>query len=55
MGGDTELTKKFIIKEIWLLDKDGNNTLQLKPIDEKTIPNLFKEEDVRGGYGNNKN
>lgn len=44
--------KKWQIEEIWLLDDNGNRTLELKQFDPKEI---FKDcidiENIRGGKG----
>ncbi|WP_179281004.1 hypothetical protein [Paenibacillus sp. XY044] len=47
------MTKKFIIKEAWLLDENGNKSLKLK---QQLDPNEVFEvrvdhESVRGGPG----
>ncbi|WP_186321322.1 hypothetical protein [Bacillus sp. FJAT-22090] len=46
------MTKKLIIKELWLLDKNGNRKIKLTPLSEGEIPSLVIKEDIRGGYGN---
>lgn len=43
------MTKKFTVKEIWLLDENGNKIFELFPIDLDTMPNMMVEEDAQGG------
>jgi hypothetical protein len=45
------LTKKFIIKEVWLLDEKEDKSMKINLMEKDAIPCLLKEENVRGGYG----
>jgi hypothetical protein len=48
------MEKKLIIKEMWLLDENGNRSLQLIQHDQSEV---FKDcvdlENIRGGVGKN--
>jgi hypothetical protein len=50
MGGEI-LTKKFVIKEAWLLDENRDRKIKLTTLEKDEITNKVEEENIRGGCG----
>jgi hypothetical protein len=47
------MEKKFVIKEAWLLDENGNKKIKLKSIDPDEVFQKVNLENIRGGVGKN--